>query len=701
MVATTPIEKIRNFGIIAHIDAGKTTVTERILYYSGYNHKVGSVDEGTTTTDFDEEEQERGITIYSAAVTFDWNDCIVNLIDTPGHVDFTAEVERCLRVLDGAVVIFSAREGVEAQSETVWRQADKYNVPRMAFINKMDREGADFEGTVAEIEKRLSATPLVLTIPVGAGPEHMPNPFRGTIDLIQMKMLVWDQDSKGMKYTVHEIPEDMLDEAELWHSQMMDQLSMFSDEITELMLSEEEVPVELIHSVIRDATIHLLCVPVFCGTALHYIGVQPMVDAACAYLPSPLDVPPVEGIVPKEKDPHDPEKPKKSVRKTDPKESFCGLVFKVVPSRHGDLSFVRIYSGILKPGSRVLNATRNEKENVPQIYRIMAGHKELLKDPVSAGDIVGIVGLNRTVTGDTLCETNKPIILEAIEFPETVVSMSIEPDTAAERKKLDDALMVMRRQDPTFAAVVNPETGQTLISGMGELHLEIIKHRLLREFKLNVRVRPPRVSYRETIRSATEVVGECNRKIGDTQIFAQVKIRMEPFTGSEKSVLVIPMLPIETPCPFELQDAAQQTLKEQANGGGMFGFPLIHIKTTITDIIIDETTNETAVNIAAADAFNKAVLAAGVDLMEPIMKVEVTAPDESVGGIIGDLQQRRSQINQTYVRGQSTIIEAEAPLERLFGYANDVKSLSQGHATFTMEPLTYRPAPKEVMESFM
>ena len=324
-----------------------------------------------------------------------------------------------------------------------------------------------------------------------------------------------------------------------------------------------------------------------------------------------------------------------------------------------------------------------------------------MKDPVYAGDIVGIVGLNRTVTGDTLCETGKPILLESIEFPETVISMSIEPETSAERKKLDETLAMMRRQDPTFQAVVNPETGQTLISGMGELHLEIIKHRLLRDFKLNVRVRPPRVSYRETLRNAAEVVGECNRKIGDTQLFAQVKIKMEPFTKGDRSVLVIPMLPIETPCPFELQDAAVQTLREQADGGGMFGFPLIHIKTTVQDVVIDESTNETAVNIAAADAFNKAILAAGIDLMEPIMKVEVTTPDECVGGIIGDLQQRRAQINQTYVRGRSTIIEAEAPLATLFGYANDVKGLSQGHASFTMEPFTYRPAPKEVMDSFI
>lgn len=693
------IENIRNIGIIAHIDAGKTTVSERVLYYAHFTHRVGSVDEGTTVTDFDVEEQERGITIYSVAVTFDWNGCQVNLIDTPGHVDFTAEVERSLRVLDGAVVVFSAREGVEAQSETVWRQADKYNVPRLAFINKMDREGADFHATVTEIQKRLDANPVVLTLPVGAGPEHTNDPFRATIDLIRMKMLTFDRQNCGKEFEIHEIPEAMQDEAELWRSQMLDQLSMFSDEITELMLAEEEVPEALIHKVVRDATIHALCVPVLCGTALHYIGVQPLMDAAVAYLPSPLDIPPVQGTDPKVKKQGD--ETKKIIRKTDPKEPFCGLVFKIIPGRHGDLSFVRIYSGTLKPGTRVLNVGRDGKENVPQIFRLLAGHKEPIKEAVYAGDIVGIVGLNHSFTGDTLSDTGKPILLESIDFPETVISMAIEPETVAERKKLDETLEIMRRQDPTFSAVVNPETGQTLISGMGELHLEIIKHRLLRDFKLNVRVRPPRVSYRETIRSIGEVVGECRRKVGETVLFAQVSLRMEPFEKGDKSVLVIPMLPIESTCPSEFVEATVQTLREQGDGGGMYGFPLIHIKMTISDIQTDEQTTETAVRIAAADAFNKAVLQAGVELMEPVMKLEVTAPDENVGDIISDLQQRRAMINQTYVRGRNTIIEAEAPLVNLFGYSNAVKSLSQGHASFSMEPFTYKPAPKEVLEGFI
>ncbi|MDO4575267.1 MAG: elongation factor G [Planctomycetia bacterium] len=694
------IEKIRNIGIIAHIDAGKTTVTERVLFYSGYTHKVGSVDEGTTVTDYDEEEQERGITIYSVPVTFDWKDCSINLIDTPGHVDFTAEVERCLRVLDGAVVIFSAREGVEAQSETVWRQANKYGVPRIVFINKMDREGADFYATVDEIQKRLEANPLVLTLPVGAGPEHTNDPFRATIDLIQMKMLVFDPTNLGKDYQVLDIPDDLHEEAELWRSQMFDQLSMFSDEITELLLEEKPVPEELIQKVIRDATIHSLCVPVLCGTALHYIGVQPLTDSVVRYLPSPLDRPPVEGIDPKAKGTHG-DAVKKIYRKVDTQEPFCGLVFKIIPGSHGDLSYVRIYSGSLKPGSRVLNVGRNVKENVPQIFRLQAGHKEPMKEAVGAGEIVGILGLAHSYTGDTLCETSKPILLESIEFPETVLSMAIEPETTAERKKLDLTLNIMRKQDPTFQAVIHPETGQTLISGMGELHLEIIKHRLLREFKLHVRVRPPRVSYRETVKRMSEVVGECNRKVGDSVLFARVSLRMEPFDKGDKSVLVIPMLPLDSTCPVDLVSAAVETFHEQGDGGGMYGFPLFHIKMTILNIETDDTTNETAVRIASADAFNKAVLQSGIDLLEPVMKLEVTAPNENVGDIISDLQQRRAVVNQTYVRGRNKIVEAEAPLVGLFGYANAVKGLSQGHATFSMEPFTYKPAPKEVLESFI
>ncbi len=705
MPSETPdIKKIRNIGVIAHIDAGKTTVTESILYYTHFSHRVGAVDEGTTTTDFDQEEQERGITIYSAAVTFEWRGFTVNLIDTPGHVDFTAEVERSLRVLDGAVVVFSAREGVEAQSETVWRQADKYNVPRVAFINKMDREGADFEATFNEIKKRLDANPVAMIIPVGSGPAHTNDPFRAVIDLVQMKMLVFDQESQGDKFETLPIPDEMAEEAELWRSQMLDQLSMFSDELTELLLAEEEVPAELIHKVVRDATIHAMIVPVLCGTALHHIGVQPVLDAVVDYLPSPVDIPPVAGVDPKSpKKLEDGELPDpKYIRRPNADEPFCGLLFKIVPNRHGDLCYVRIYSGTLKANTKVLNPRTDEKENIPQLWKIMADSKEQVTE-AAAGDIIGIIGLRHSVTGDTLCDIKAPVALESIEFPETVISMAIEPETAAERKKLDEVLEMMRRQDPTFQAIMNQETGQTLISGMGELHLEVIKHRLLRDFKLNVKIHKPRVSYREAASAEAEAVGVCNRNVGGNTMFAEVAIRIEPNPKGDKSILVVPSPTIPVECPFPLIDAALQTLKEQGYGGGLFGFPMIRTKITITNIVLSETdsTNEIPVRIAAADAFNKAILAAGVQLMEPVMKVEVTSPEENVGDIVGDLQQRRAMINQTFVRGRNTVIEAEAPLVNLFGYSNAVRSLSQGRASYTMEPLTYGPAPKDVMDSFM
>ncbi|MBN1394009.1 MAG: GTP-binding protein, partial [Pirellulales bacterium] len=454
--------ELRNIGIIAHIDAGKTTVTERMLFYAGYSHRVGEVDKGTTVTDFDPEEQERGITIQSAAVTFPYKSIDVNLIDTPGHVDFTAEVERSLRVLDGGVVVFSAREGVEAQSETVWRQADKYHVPRIAFINKMDREGADFWATVDEIRERLDANPLVLTLPIGAGPPHFPDAFRGVIDLVAMKRLTFSEE-KGARVTADAIPDELAESAGQWRSKLLDQLSHFSDELIQLLLDERPVPVELVRKVIREATLHDMIVPVFCGSALDGIGVQPVMDAVVDYLPSPQEMPPVVGT--------DPDNSEKSIdRKPSDAEPFCGLVFKIQADRHGDLHYVRVYSGELKAGTRVYNPGKDKKENVPQLWRVQADHREQI--PVAAaGDIVGVVGLRHSITGDTLCDPKHPILLESITFPETVISMAIEPENSTERKKLADVLDMMRRQDPTFNATESEETGQTLISGMGELHL--------------------------------------------------------------------------------------------------------------------------------------------------------------------------------------------------------------------------------------
>ena len=527
------IDNLRNIGIIAHIDAGKTTLTERMLFYSGAKHRVGEVDKGTTETDCDPEEQERGITIYAACVTFDWRDVHVNLIDTPGHVDFTAEVERCLRVLDGAVVVFSAREGVEAQSETVWRQADHYRVPRLAFINKLDREGADFHSVLEEMANRLHANPVAVQIPVGSGPAHFDDPFRGVIDLVTMKYLVFTLESEGKQVLVQDIPEALRDEAELWRDAMLEKLYPYSDRLMELALQEEAIPEDLIRQVLRSATLHLAVQPVFCGSALRGSGVQPVMDGVAYYLPSPAEVPPVEGTGVDKKG-----QPVVERRSPTADEPFCGLVFKVLPARTGDLSWVRVYSGQLKANSRALNPAKDKKENISQLWLIHATRKEQQVPQVEPGDIVGVIGLRHTITGDTLCDPKSPILLEAIRFPDTVISIAIEPETTVERKKLTDTLDLLKRQDPTLH-VAHEETGQTLVRGMGELHLEVIKHRLLREFNLNVKFHKPQVSYRETIARQVEVVGECNRQVAGRHLFARVALRMEPWDTKGDPVQVI------------------------------------------------------------------------------------------------------------------------------------------------------------------
>ncbi|MBU4270617.1 MAG: elongation factor G [Planctomycetes bacterium] len=686
------LHNLRNIGVIAHIDAGKTTITERMLFFSGFSHRVGEVDKGTTVTDYDAEEQERGITINAAAVNFPWKDIEINLIDTPGHVDFTAEVERSLRVLDGGVVVFSAREGVEAQSETVWRQADKYHVPRIAFINKMDREGADYFGTLDEIRDRLGCKPIPLNLPVGAGPPHLKEAFCGVIDLISMRMLRFTTDNKGGKIAEDEIPAELRDEAELWRAQMLDQLSIHSDELTELLLAEEPVPEALVRRVMRAATIHNLVVPVLCGSALDGIGVQPVLDAVQYYLPGPADVPAIEGTDPKNRG-------KKIVRHPNADEPFCGLVFKIQADRHGDLHYVRVYSGTLKANSRVYNPGKEKKENVPQLWRIQADRRTQVES-VAAGDIIGIVGLRHSITGDTLCTPQDPILLESITFPETVVSMAIEPETSLERKKLSDVLEMMKRQDPTFRARENEETGQTLISGMGELHLEVIKHRLLRDYRLNVRVHKPRVSYRESIQQAVEVTGECHRNVAGQTLSAKVRIRMEPFAKGVKPVTVL-VAPGGV-LPEEFLTPAVEVLGEQGEGGGMLGFPLMRVKITVLGGEVHETgSTELAFRYAAGDAFEKALRAAGPVLLEPIMRIEVTVPEDFLGEIMGDLQQRRAIIVRTHVRGRDTVIEAHAPLANLFGYSNAMRGLSQGRATCTMEPHSYGPAPEQVLEGFM
>ncbi|MCH2177208.1 MAG: elongation factor G [Mariniblastus sp.] len=685
------LDKLRNIGIIAHIDAGKTTVTERMLYLSGAKHRVGKVDSGTTTTDSDAEEQNRGITIYSACATFDWDDVNVNLIDTPGHVDFTAEVERSLRVLDGAVVVFSAREGVEAQSETVWRQADRYKVPRIAFINKLDREGADFTRVVSDIRSRLNGNPVPIQLPVGQGPSHIDDCFRGIIDLIEMKLITFADEGKTMK--TQEIPEELQDEAELAHTDLLEVLYEFSDEMMEKAFADEPIPPKLIHQVIRQATLQRMIQPVVCGSALHGMGVQGVLDCVKLYLPSPLDRPPVEGV-----DPKNPEKGE--TRKPDVSEPFCGLVFKILPAKTGDFYWVRVYSGQLKSNTRVVCPGQDKKENVAQLWQIHATKKETQVDSVTAGDIVGVIGPRYAVTGDTLCEQKGLIQLESIEFPETVIEMAIEPESTGERTKLADILVLLRRQDPTFKAVENEDTGQTLIAGMGELHLEVIKNRLLRDFNLDVKVHKPRVSYRETISAAVEVTGECHRLVNGQQLFAKLKIRMEPDENVESGVSVR-TAGVAGKLPGAILEAVKEELIARGEGGGIIGsFPLSKIRVSLLDAELTEESSEMAFSIAAGEAFEAALQQAGPVLLEPIMKLNITTPDDYHGEFVSDLMQRRARIVNTDNRNGMTFIEAHAPLGELFGYSNAMRSLSQGRAGSSMEPLEYEPAPAEVAAAF-
>jgi len=683
------LENIRNIGIIAHIDAGKTTMTEKMLFYSGAKHRAGAVDLGTTETDEDPEEQERGITIYSACMTFPWKEVNVNLLDTPGHVDFTAEVERCLRVLDGAVVVFSGREGVEAQSETVWRQANKYGVPRIAFINKLDREGADFERTLGQIEKRLlQSNPVVLQIPVGQGPAHSRNPLRGIVDLIEMKMLTFPAEKEGKEVVVSDVPEEVQEEAELRRMVLLEKLYDYSDEMMTLAMAEEPIPAELIRRVVREATLEMQVQPVLCGTALHGIGVQPVLDAVMNYLPSPADRPPVHGINPFKKD-------AKVSRRPAIDEPFCGLVFKILPAKTGDFYWVRVYSGKLKANSRMFNPREEKKENVSQLWQIHATKRE--KDgqvpEVGAGDIVGVIGPRFSITGDTLCDPAHPIMLETIQFPETVISMAIEPETTDDRKKLSETLEMLKKQDPTFR--VRESEGQTIISGMGELHLEVIEHRLLRDFNLNVKVHKPRVSLRETIARPVEVTGECHRMMAGEQLFAKLKIRVEPYAQGDEMVTVVDACPPDT-LPPELLNAALEELRVCAQGGGILGgFPLMNLKITLLGGETAETgSTEVAFTIAASDAFDRALREGGPVLLEPIMRVQITTPEECLGDIIGDLQQRRAIISHTENFGEISQIEAQAPMAEMFGYSGASRSLSKGLAAFSMEPLEYAPAPE-------
>jgi elongation factor G len=706
----TDLTKIRNIGVVAHIDAGKTTTTEQMLYVSGRKHRAGAVDKGTTTTDDDPEEGERGITIYSACVRFPWNDVQINLIDTPGHVDFTAEVERSLRVLDGAVVVFSAREGVEAQSETVWRQANKYGVPRIAFINKLDREGADFQSVFDDLSGRLAANPLAIQIPVGEGPQHVDDPFRGVIDLVRMKLLTFPEGREGREVKQADIPDEQAERARLWRERLLEELYDYSNELMELALAEEPIPERLGQKVLRDATVAGQIEPVLCGSALHGLGVQPLLDAVAAYLPSPLDRPPVEGIdlktKGKSKTASESDEKRKVFRKPDPKEPFCGLVFKILPYKTGDLYWVRIYSGELKPNSRVLNAGLDTKENIAQLWRIHATKKDEQADSAAAGDIVGVIGPRDSVTGDTLCDTHEPILLESIEFPETVISMAIEAESTADRKKLAETLTMLRKQDPTFRAAESEETGQTLISGMGELHLEVIQHRLKRDFNLNVKVHKPRVSYRETVARKVEAEGECNRLLAGVQHTAAVRVQVEPYTPSGPLAAKLPTVMVTNAInhglPPQYLSVVMEELETAGEGSGILGFPLMRLKITVLggDLHVTES-SEIAFRTAANVAFDNALRAAGPVLLEPIMKLELVTPEEHMGDLVGDLQQRRAIIHGTEQRGTDTVLHAEAPLATLFGYSSAMRSLSQGRASCSMEPSSYAPAPEDVLKKFL
>ncbi len=677
------LSKIRNIGIAAHIDAGKTTTTERVLYYSGKIHRMGNVDEGTTVTDFDTEEQQRGITIYSAAVSLLWKDYRLNLIDTPGHVDFTAEVERSLRVLDGAVVVFDAKEGVEAQSETVWRQANRYRVPRICFMNKMDKTGADFFGSVETIRNRLEANPIPIQIPIG-----QEQSFRGYVDLVTMKACDYFQTEDGRKYDVIDIPPELAEQAREYRHQLEEKVAELDDDLMLKYLESEPLKPDEIKAALRKGVLARKCQPILCGSALRYMGVQAVLDAVCDYLPSPPEVPPIQGT--------DPENPEQILqRKCDPGGPLAAMVFKIVADAHSDLHFIRVYSGVLKAGSRILNVGRRKKENLPQLFRIFAKRREKVTE-AHAGDIVAAIGLKESQTGDTLCETKGgQILLERIEFPETVISMAIEPVSTNDRDKLANALSMLSRSDPTFEYRDNPETGQLLISGMGELHLEVMCHRLERDFNVGVRVGKPRVAYRETITKSAEAEGRFIHQTGGRGQFAVAKVRVEPFEpepGEEHFRFVNQLQ--GGPIRPEFIPAIEQGVRDASRNGTLGGYPLINVKATLVDAEEHpEDSTEVAFETAASMACQRAVEQAGPVLLEPIMKVEVVTAEEYFGAVNGDLMARRATIHSTAMRGNNHVITAEAPLSSMFGYATQVRSLSQGRATYAMEPSRYERMP--------
>lgn len=681
------LNKLRNIGIMAHIDAGKTTVTERILFFTGRTHKIGEVHDGTAVMDYLEEEQQRGITITSAATTCPWRDYTINLIDTPGHVDFTVEVERSLRVLDGAVAVFDASEGVQAQSETVWHQAEKYNVPRICFINKMDKIGADFEMSVDSMKEKLLAVPVPIQIPIGSQDD-----FRGFVDLVEMKQYLFTPDKVGATYEVSDIPADMKDAAELGRMHMIEIAADFDEILMVKYLREEPVTSDEIVAALRKGTLQNKCHPTLCGAALKSIGSRKLLDAVIDFLPSPLERGVIMGHLPKK-----PDKPVELF--CDPDGPFVSLAFKITSDQHGDLTFVRIYSGTLTSGTRVLNSTRDRKENVTKILRMHANSRANL-DKAYAGDIVAVIGLKQSLTGDTICSPKEPVELERIKFPEPVISLSIEPRTAGERAKLAEALEILKREDPTFRAEFREETGQTIISGMGELHLEILQHKLVRDMKLDILVGRPRVTYKETVSQLGCGEGKFIRQTGGRGQYGHVILEIEPYPAEpgQEQVLVEDKTTGGS-IPKDFISPIMEAIKGAAGSGILAGYQVINIKVNILDGSFHETdSSDIAFQQAAIIAFEEALKNARASLLEPIMKLQVVTPEKFYGAVQGDLTRKRAVIHKTLQRGEVRIINATVPLSEMFGYASDLRGSTQGRASYTMEPDSYQPMPEQLAQ---
>jgi len=676
--------KTRNIGIAAHIDAGKTTVTERILYYTGRQHKLGEVDEGTATMDYMREERERGITITSAATTVKWKGYRLNIVDTPGHVDFTAEVERSLRVMDGCVIVFCAVGGVEAQSEKVWRQADRYKVPRIAFINKLDRSGADFSRAIQSIRDRLGAETLPLQIPIG-----IEKSFRGVVDLLDMKGIIYD-DEFGKQQKIIEIPAELKDEAIKQREQMFEVLTRFSDELIEDYLAGKEIEREKIEKAIFENTLALRISPVLCGSALKNKGVQLLLDAVCAYLPSPLDIKTVTGSIP--------EQDKEVSFNVSSNEHLSALAFKVVADKHGDLTFLRIYSGILKQGQQVYNPRTRKKERIGHIYYMHADDR-IAASKVEAGEIVAVVGLKDTATGDTLCEKSHQIALEPIDFPEPVMAMAIEPRSTSDRRKLEEALKRLEKEDPTFTYRIDEETGQTIVSGMGELHLEVLGRRIVEEFGVEVRIGRPQVAYRQTIRSKAEGKGQFSRVIAGKSHYAGVSVMLVP-TPAEPHVAVEYEVK-NADIPRDLIAAVVRGARDSTASGMGLGYPIINLKAKVIDL--DYKTGESselALEAAADAAVRNAAENTEIVLLEPVMLLEVHVQEEYLGEVLNDLNVRRAEIGEVADLKAMKIIRGSVPISEMFGYSTALRSLSQGKAEYTMEPKGYVPVPRDKVEMF-